>query len=170
MRRKKTNVVEMTEVEADFVAVVYRINRTPHARRVLDLLTHEPTRGTHMELNAIVGRYRFAATFGPHGLTYVPAPGTDREDCNAVRLLLSLDPKRIKRCAWCRDWFYAASRLDQRFCKSGNCRQDFHQRDPVKYAAKLKRMKDRYRADQEQDRNAKNRVGFRGRPKSKPST
>ncbi len=161
MRKKKQKAIRMVEVEADFAGVIYRIGQMPHARRVLDLLTHKPTRGTRMELNAIVGRYRFSAVIGSDGLVYIPAPGTDREECTAVMLLLSLDPGRIKRCQWCREWFYAASRLDQLFCKNGNCRQNAHQSDPATYEDKKEKMRKLYRLKSDLAKNPNSGIGLR---------
>jgi len=167
MRKKKKSItIAMADEEADFDGIVYGLHKMPRVRRVLELLTAPTGLRKTTELQAIIGRYRMVMRLRPDGIVvYLPAPGTDmhdRNECAAVRLLLSLDPKRMRRCEWhkCNRWFYAASRTDQRFCKRGTCRQNSHQYDPVKYAAKLNRQREQYHKDREDEAKAKEAVGY----------
>jgi hypothetical protein len=90
----------------------------------------------------------------------------------AVGLLLdavpALDsPPRIRRCLECRTWFFAAKRLDQKYC--GNvCRQRTYDADPEHRASKAKKMRANRKMLKEQASKPKSGVGLR-RGKAKVS-
>jgi hypothetical protein len=86
----------------------------------------------------------------------------------AVRVLLDLvpylgNPPRIRRCAECPRWIFAAKRNTNKWCGSV-CRQRHYDRDPETKAKKLEAMRKRYATEKERDRKRKISVGFRGKP------
>lgn len=92
----------------------------------------------------------------------------------AVRDLLDLvpylgNPPRIRRCAECRRWIFAAKRNTQKWCGSV-CRQRHYDRDPETRAKKLEAMRKRYALEKERDRKRKAAVGYTERTKRKAKT
>jgi hypothetical protein len=68
------------------------------------------------------------------------------------------NPPRIRRCAECAAWFFAAKRITQEYC-SGNCRQHHYDNDPARKAAKAAEMR-RLRAEAKRRQNPKSAVGL----------
>lgn len=97
----------------------------------------------------------------------------DLWEYEAVRNLLDCvpylgSPSRIRRCATCRRWFFAAKRADQKFCKRGNCRQQNYESSPTIRESKKLYMR-RYRAEEkEREESSKRTVKFSGRTKRTP--
>lgn len=87
----------------------------------------------------------------------------------AVRNLLDLVPylgkrPRIRRCAECQEWFFAARRSDQQWCDR-NCRQRHYDSAPEMRKKKKLYMQE-YREGQKERVERENiRVAFRGRVK-----
>ncbi|MGA9070904.1 MAG: hypothetical protein WB424_11655 [Terracidiphilus sp.] len=92
----------------------------------------------------------------------------DAWEYEAVRVLLDLvpylgNPPRIRRCAECPRWIFAAKRNTNKWCGSV-CRQRHYDRDPETRAKKLEAMRKRYATEKERDRKRKISVGFREQP------
>jgi len=95
----------------------------------------------------------------------------DEWEYRAVRLLIELVPylgknPRIRRCAECNDWFFAASREDQQYC-GGNCRQRHYDSSPEIRASKKSYMRDHRAKLKQWARNPKSGVGLRGTRKGR---
>jgi hypothetical protein len=90
----------------------------------------------------------------------------------AVADLLKLLPylgkrPRIRRCAYdgCKDWFFAAKREDQEFCKRGTCRQNAHDSDPEKRERKKLYMRELRLREKKRQEHSKKIIGFGSRIK-----
>jgi hypothetical protein len=95
----------------------------------------------------------------------------DLWEYEAVRDLLECvpylgNPPRIRRCAECPRWFFAARRIDQKWCGSV-CRQRHYDRDPETRAKKLEAMHTRYILEKERDRRRKAAVGYTEKSKNR---
>lgn len=66
---------------------------------------------------------------------------------------------RIRRCAECSAWFFAAKRITQEYC-SGNCRQHHYDNDPVRKSAKADDMRQRRVDAKGHTQNPKSGVGL----------
>ncbi|HWO33664.1 MAG TPA: hypothetical protein VNO32_33115, partial [Candidatus Acidoferrum sp.] len=88
----------------------------------------------------------------------------------AIRDLLDVVPylgkrPRIRRCAECSEWFYAAQREDQEWCSS-NCRQHHYDSDPEMRGRKKLYMRKHRLEEKKREESIKRRVGFGSRVKS----
>jgi hypothetical protein len=88
----------------------------------------------------------------------------------AIRDLLDVVPyigkqPRIRRCAECNEWFYAAKREDQQWCSS-NCRQHHYDSDPEMRGRKKLYMRKHRVEEKKREESIKRRVGFGSRVKS----
>ncbi len=176
-------------LESGLYDVVERLNEYPdndEVRRVAEVLTlfscpaGEARDTARRKLARMLSRYRWDArvTLTSEGFIVIPFTGIgltkaekwEHDAISAILRTVPVDGKpRIRPCAdkECPRWFYAAKRVDQRFC-SGNCKQHTHDSDPDKRAKKAGRMV-ALRADaKRREQAAKDRVGFR--VKSRKST
>jgi hypothetical protein len=69
---------------------------------------------------------------------------------------------RIRRCAECKNWFFAAKRDDQEYC-SGVCRQHHYDNDPERRKKKAADMRNSRADEKKRARNPKSGVGLRAR-------
>ena len=129
---------------------------------------------TLARLRQLLSNYRWTAEVSPssQGLVTIMLPAErglsadDKWGYAAVHDLLDLVPylgktPRIRRCAECQRWFFAAKREDQQYC-GANCRQRHYDTAPEIRASKKGYMR-KYRADQKRlARNPKSGVGLRG--------
>jgi hypothetical protein len=141
-----------------------------------DLGTSEKTRIITSLRNALK-RYQWTSRVDPtpEGWRVIASfdrglPKDDVWEYEAVRDLLDTVPHlgkrpRIRKCAECPRWFYAAMREDQQYC-GGICRQRRYDNDPEKRDKKLAHMKKLYRDEKARKRNHKSGVGLaRKKPK-----
>jgi hypothetical protein len=161
---------------------------TPQSKRVeqiLELLSsfREGLRGVDkgqikVRLDRILSDYRWCVRVTPlaRGLLAIHFPA-DREKLSeddqwgyrAVGILIQLMPSlgkrsRIRRCAECGKWFFAAKRDDERHrhC-SGNCRQRGYDSSPQMREYKRRYMRDYREEEKKREGRRKVRAGFRGR-------
>ena len=150
-------------------------------RRDLPLRVTGPSR---TRLNALLNSYQwvrrmvspregFRVICQPAALGF-QSDGVEWE-CRTVGRLLDLVPvlgdrPRERRCASpaCNEWFFAEKRADQRYC-SGKCRQYIYDNDPVRRAAKNKKMKENYLVAKDLEGRGKQAVGFAEQKMSKKS-
>lgn len=87
----------------------------------------------------------------------------DEWEYDAVIFLLSLVPNdiyRLRRCAWCKLWLFAATRDDQTFCKRKSCKQSHydskHKKQKREYMRQYRKLQKEARAKEHlQHRNRK---------------
>jgi len=129
-------------------------------------------------LRLALGTYRWAIRLGVtrdglhvvHVMAREFEEGTseaDRWEYHTISLLLDLLPylgkrPRIRRCAECESWFFAAKREDQQYC-GGNCRQYHYDSDPKIRARKRESMRQNRIIQKKHEERAKKRVGYGGR-------
>jgi hypothetical protein len=87
----------------------------------------------------------------------------------AVGTLLDIVPylgnrPRIRRCAECQEWFFAAKRDDKRWCDR-NCRQRHYDSAPEMRESKRLYMRNYRDEEKKREERRKRSVGFRGRVK-----
>jgi len=176
-------------VEAIFTRLEKR-PETPQSKRIekiLQLLSSLRDDISPLDKGQVVIRLRNALRLYQWVSHIAPAPEgyrvisavADRENLSkddlweyeAVRDLLECvpylgKPPRIRRCAECQRWFFAAKRIDQQWC-GGICRQRHYDRDPETRAQKLKAMRDLYAREKERDQRRKAAVGYTEKSKNR---
>ena len=138
-----------------------------------DLSTPERTR-VITRLRNVLSRYQWGVQVSPtlEGFRAVHFPAdrgrssSDRWEYWAVGSLLELVPRlgkrpRIRRCAVCKEWFYAVKPGKHDFC-SGVCRQRNYDRSPEMRQKKKLYMRQRRADERELEERRKMLVGFRG--------
>jgi len=181
--------LDKEQLEAIFTRLEER-PETPQSKRVekiLELLSSLRDDISPLDKGQIVIRLRNALRLYQWVSHIAPAPESyrvingvaDRENLSkndlweyeAVRDLLECvpylgNPPRIRRCAECPRWFFAARRIDQKWCGSV-CRQRHYDRDPETRAKKLEAMHTRYILEKERDRRRKAAVGYTEKSKNR---
>jgi hypothetical protein len=123
-------------------------------------------------LHNLLGNFRWSVQVSPTSegfrAIYFPADrghlsSADKWEYGAVRDLLELVPylgkrPRIRRCAECEKWLFAAKRSDQQFC-DGICRQKHYDSSPEMRESKKLYMRE-HRAD-EKRREESSKIGVR---------
>lgn len=119
-------------------------------------------------------KWRYALALGT-GLSVFDSPAGEMSEADewehwAVRFLLSLVPRdihRLRRCAYdgCKGWFFAAKRVDQKFCKRGVCRQNYYDSDTEQRERKKAKMRENRKWHKEDKQRAKARLGSEGKQK-----
>ena len=125
-------------------------------------------------LRNLLSNFRWSVQVSPTAegfrTIYFPADrgnlsSADQWEYAAVCDLLELVPylgkrPRIRRCAECEEWLFAAKRSDQQFCDNGGiCRQKHYDRSPEMRESKKLYMRER-RAD-EKRREESSKIGVR---------
>jgi hypothetical protein len=196
LNRKKMDLPgPLDEKHLEVIAIFTRLAqrpKTPQSRRVeailelLSCLRDDLDKAEKLrvitELRNLLSRYRWVsrverALEGFREIVTADREGHSREDeweYWAVRVLLDLvphlgNPPRIRRCAECPRWIFAAKRNTQKWCGSV-CRQRHYDRDPETRAKKLEAMRKRYALEKERDWKRKAAVGYTERTKRKART
>jgi hypothetical protein len=195
--KKKPSPAFVDEAQWDVLAIFTRLAKhpeTPQSRRVeaiLELLSClRDDAGVAEKLRVRTGlrntlrRYRWESYVertleGFREISVIAdREGLSAEDVweyEAVRVLLDLvphlgNPPRIRRCAECGRWIFAAKRNTKKWCGSV-CSQRHYDGDPETRAKKLEAMRKRYALEKERDRKRKAAVGYTEKPKKrKPRT
>jgi len=178
--RKKTIQPRTGEVlDALFSRLIEQPNKPQSKRveRVLELLSSlgnprskEKTIWAVTSLREALRIYQWVSQVMPtaDGFRVVSFPvdrsalsADDKWEYEAVRDLLDLTLEdgslsRLRRCdeRACKTWFYAANRMDQRFC-NGTCRQRHYDSDEEKRIQKRAYMRKRYADTKERELNPK---------------
>lgn len=126
-------------------------------------------------LRYVLSNYRWSVQVSPTSegfrAIYFPADrgklsSSDKWEYEAVRDLLDLVPylgkqPRIRRCAECEEWFFAAKREDQQWC-GGICRQRHYDSAPEMREKKKLYMRDYREKEKKREERRKMRIGVRG--------
>jgi hypothetical protein len=150
--------------------------QSKRVEQILDLLSRLGTDNrdffTFSQLREPLKRYkwRYRLVLGRGGLSSQLDFGEEMSEADewehkAVRFLLSLVPhhlNRLRRCAYCKGWFFAEKRSDQKWCKRGSCRQHHYDNDPARRADKKLYMRDYRAKEKKREERLKRGVKFRG--------
>jgi hypothetical protein len=185
----RKNVISQSDDEAGlllFEDILYRIKRhpgEPQSMRVEELLellsglrddlsTREGMR-VITRLRKVLDRYQWRVQVSPtsEGFRAVYSPpyglsASDDWEQTAVGRLLEFVPNlgkrpRIRRCAVCNEWFFAAKRADHIYC-SGACKQRHHDGTPEMRENKKLYMRKRRAKEKRLEEKSKKAIGYRG--------
>jgi hypothetical protein len=121
-------------------------------------------------LRHVLSNYRWGVHVSPTSegfrAIYFPADrgSFDKWEYEAVRDLLDLvpylgKPPRVRRCAECKAWFFAAKKNDQQYC-DGVCRQHRYDSSPEMRESKKLYMR-KYREDEKKRKASQDRAAKR---------
>jgi hypothetical protein len=192
IRKQKPNPIDIKQEWEDLFWHLQERPNAPESKNIEKILGLFAAIGTAVtgkgaDLNRLriaLSQYKWVTYVAntPSGYCVIRVPAERQKlskaeewEYRAVGLLLNVVPSigerpRIRRCAECDEWFYAAAREDQKFCKRANCRQAHYEKDPEKRQKKRDKMHDLYMLKKKLAENPKSGIGLERRTERSRST